>query len=77
MQEKNIILLKLTALIIALLIAYPISTIAYEKSAQGNEKKDQSNSKGVIIFDSCGKDVADKCGKETKIPVPDYSKSLK
>ena len=77
MQNKNIILLKSLVFTIALILAYSFPLLAEEKSAQENEKKNESSTKEVIIFESCEKNGDDKCRKITEIPIPDYSKSLK
>jgi len=77
MQGKNHMVQKYTAMVIALFITCSLPLHASTKSSQENEKQDKGKSKEIITFESCDKDGAEKCEKETKIPVPDYSKSLK
>ncbi|GEM_PF-2964114 len=75
MQGKNHTLSKLFALVIVFLI----STSLNSKEAPSEEKgkSGKETTKGAVIFDACGKNNTDKCEKDLKIPVPDYSKSLK
>jgi len=77
MQDKNLKMIKTTVLLILLSIACSISLMADPKSTHENEKKDTTKPKEALIFESCDKIDEDKCEKETKNPIPDYSKSLK
>lgn len=75
MQGKNYTLSKLIALVIILLISTSLNS--KEAPSKEKEKSGKQTTKGAVIFDACGKNDTDKCGKDTEVPVPDYSKSLK
>lgn len=75
MQGKIFILLRTAKFLVALLFICSQFLMAEVKSDQ--ENKDKDNSKEAIIFDSCNKESNKKCEPEKKVPIPDYSKSLK
>ena len=77
MQYKNQNILRSTILLILLFIVFSISLMADPKSTHENEKKDTTKPKEALTFESCDKIGDDKCEKETKTPITDYSKSLK
>jgi len=77
MQRKNCVKSKSFFLTLILIMAYSFSLPAKEKSVQENPKKVEKNSKEEMIFDSCENGTSEKCEKDTQVPIPDYSKSLK
>ncbi len=73
MQDKKYILSIAAAILFIISVPLP----GEEKHPVEKNGKDKNNTKNVLIFDSCGKESAEKCKKESEIKTPDYSKSLK
>jgi len=73
MQDKKYLL----SIASAIIFITSASLHGEEKHPEEKNDKDKNNTKNVLIFDSCGKEPAGKCKKESEIQTPDYSKSLK